>query len=190
MAKKLSHSLIRRMLRIQATNLMNPATKLISCDELDERVNANVKGDPQTLGLAIAEYVENPGVSQRRKELVKHDVQAVRAAIRQTKLEQEMEFLNPVEVAAAAREIFEKHGDRLFPVATDDERREPRTKWPYLRWFKDCRPSDITAALEERDVGISFEQDARKDLAVLQMAAKKANSSLFVRDATFEEIFS
>lgn len=189
MRKKLSHKAIRRQLRIEADNLLNPATKLISCDELDQNVTGFVTDDPQLLGLAIAEYVNNPGVSNRRKELVKHDVQAVRAAIRQTKLEEEMGFLNPLEVGAIARSIFERHGHRLFPVASDEEPREPRARWPYLRPLKYCRPSDIDAALQERDAGISLDQDARKDLAVLQMAAKKANSSLFLRDATFEEIF-
>jgi hypothetical protein len=189
MTRKLSHRAIRRLIRLEAERLMNPATKLIPCKELDNSVTTLFKDDNQLLGLGIAEYVADPGVSNRRKELAKHDIQAVRAAIRAAKLEEEIDFLSPVEIGIRCRDIFGRHGHRLFPVAGEEERHEPRARWPYLRPLRDCRPSDITAALEERDVGISLDQDARKDLATLQMAAKKANPSLFLSDATMEEIF-
>lgn len=189
MAKQ-SNKTIRQLLRLDAGNVRNPATKLISREELEQSVNTRVKSDTQLLSLRIAEVIQEPGVPALLSQLMQNDLHAIRRAIRETKLEQEMAFLSSQQIADRGRVMREKLAFRLVPVPGEDDVHEPRSKWPYFRYFKDVKSeSDLTALIDERDVGISLDQDARDDLRVLQTAAKRTDPKLFTSDASLEQIF-
>ena len=185
----------RRLLEVNAiiTNnhakaiekLYNPATKLAPTDEVNELTELLCHADIDLMGKVNA-------ILQRRlfklsgiitpQKIIKNHRGHIREWLREERLEPQLSLIDEETLWVMMYDgLIHKHGWRSLNVPGRDLYKA-KSKWPYVRFLADARPSDLRANLRTQAAVVSQSRDALKEFELILTIARRLNPDGYARD--------
>jgi hypothetical protein len=179
--------IIRSLLNAGANQAMNRSTKMVLRDDAKTYAVAQIAQQSNLL-MQVMAVAWKKWIDRIESNWLSGNLYRIRQSIETANLKVQVSALTPPQVGALGRAIVKKHGDKWLLVA-GPLKGEDKKRWFYLKRFKDIKPSEWQEMIDWRDDRIDKDTESRDDMEVLDTAARKANSSLYMQDATFEAIF-